>query len=98
MAKKKKPNNAAPTKSKPAKKTKQPASGKKNTGKKKRPKIIGDLHSSSPEAKAIYKQRTYYKNHAKALAQQKVYDARQAEKKNQEFLKYYNKTYPIGDE
>ncbi len=66
--------------------------------KQKPPKIIGNLRSNSPEARAIYKNRTYNKNHAETLKKQKEYDARCASKKIQEFLDYYDKTYPLKDE
>jgi hypothetical protein len=66
--------------------------------KQKPPKIIGDLRSDSPEAKAIYKNRFYHKNHKETLKKQKEYDARHAAKKVQEFLDYYDNTYPLNDE
>lgn len=100
MAKKKKPIKSATTKA--AKASNKPATVKKKTthkkGKAKPPKIVGDLRSDSREAQAIYRSRTYEKNRKNILKKQKEYDAKVIEKRNKEFLDYYDKQYPISDE
>ncbi len=57
-------------------------------------KIVGDLYSRSPEAKAIYKNRWYYKHHTNNLKKQMEYDKKHDEKKRLAFIEYYNKKYP----
>lgn len=57
-------------------------------------KVVGDLSSTSPEARAIYKKRTYQNNREKTLKKQKEYDAIQKNKKRLGFIEYYNKKYP----
>lgn len=100
MAKKTKTNK--PAKTKTAKAIKKAIPAKKKTAKKKAkerpPKVVGDLPSDSREAQAIYRARTYEKHREKILKSQKEYDAKAVEKKNKEFLDYYDKQYPVNDE